>query len=92
MGHLVNSEKKWDDTKISEFFKKAVDYAQTELFISRWNEIQPEHSRIYISYDSTNMNTKAEGVDMAEFGHAKEDGSVPQVNISYAVDHSKHSP
>ena len=24
-GHLVNSEKKWDDTKISDFFKNAVD-------------------------------------------------------------------
>lgn len=42
-GHLINSEKKWDDTKISEFFKNAVDYAQTELFVSKWNEIQPEH-------------------------------------------------
>ena len=65
--HLVNSEKKWDDTKISEFFKNEIDYAQTELFVSKWNDIQPEHSGIYISYDSTNMNTKAEGVEMMVF-------------------------
>lgn len=91
-GHLVNSEKKWDDTKISDFFKNAVDYAQTELFVSKWNEIQPEHSEIYISYDSTNMNTKADGVDMAEYGHAKEDSDIPQVNISYAVTHKDATP
>ena len=91
-GHLVNSEKKWDDTKISDFFKNAVDYAQTELFVSKWNEIQPEHSEIYISYDSTNMNTKADGVDMAEYGHAKEDRDIPQVNISYAVNHKDATP
>lgn len=91
-GHLVNSEKKWDDTKISDFFKNAVDYAQTELFVSKWNEIQPEHSEIYISYDSTNMNTKADGVDMAEYGHAKEDSDIPQVNISYAVNHKDATP
>lgn len=91
-GHLVNSEKKWDDTKISDFFKNAVDYAQTELFVSKWNEIQPEHSEIYISYDSTNMNTKADGVDMAEYGHAKEDSDIQQVNISYAVNHKDATP
>ncbi len=90
--HLTESEKMWDDSKISEFLKNQIDYAQTELFVSKWNEIQPEHSGIYISYDSTNMNTKAEGVEMAEYGHAKEDSSVPQVNISYAVNHSDSTP
>ena len=90
--HLTESEKIWDDSKISEFFKKEINYAQTELFVSKWNEIQPEHSGIYISYDSTNMNTKAEGVEMAEYGHAKEDSSVPQVNISYAVNHADSTP
>lgn len=86
--HLINSKKKWDDSKISDFFKNGIDYAQTELFVSRWNELQPEHSGIYISYDSTNMNTKAEGIEMAEFGHAKDDSGIPQVNISYAVNHA----
>lgn len=90
--HLMESGKIWDDSKISEFFKNEIDYAQTELFVSKWNEIQPEHSDIYISYDSTNMNTKAEGVEMAEYGHAKEDSSVPQVNISYAVKHADATP
>lgn len=48
--------------------------------------------RLYISYDSTNMNTKAEGVDMAEYGHAKEDSDIPQVNISYVVNHKDATP
>lgn len=89
---MVESQKKWDDCKISEFLKEEINYAQTERFISKWNEIQPEHSGIYISYDSTNMNTKAEGVEMAEYGHAKEDSDVPQVNISYAVNHADATP
>ena len=90
--HLINAEKQWDDCKISEFFKNEIDYAQTELFVSKWNELQPEHSNIYISYDSTNMNTKAEGVDMAEYGHAENDSDIPQVNISYAVNHKDATP
>ena len=90
--HLISSEKKWDDSKISELFKHEIDYAQTESFVTKWNEIQTEHSNIYISYDSTNMNTKAEGVEMAEFGHAKDDSGIPQVNISYAVNHADATP
>lgn len=90
--HLVNSEKRWDDSKICGFFKNGIDHAQTELFVSKWNEIQPGHSDIYISYDSTNMNTKADGVEMAELGHAKDDSGVAQVNISYAVNHADATP
>ena len=91
-GHLINAQKQWNDCKISEFFKEEIEYAQTELFVSKWNELQPEHSDIYVSYDSTNMNTKAQGIEMAEYGHAKEDSDVPQVNISYAVNHSDATP
>lgn len=90
--HLINSGKKWDDSRISEFLKNEIGYAQTELFVSKWNEIQPEQAGIYISYDSTNMNTKAEGVEMAEYGYAKDDSDVPQVNISYAVNHADATP
>lgn len=90
--HFIHSKRKWDDSKISDFFKNGIDFAQTERFVSKWNELQPEHSGIYLSYDSTNMNTKAEGVEMAEFGHAKDDSSIPQVNISYAVNYTDATP
>ncbi len=91
-GHFVRSVKAWDDSRISEFYKNDIGYAQIETFILNWNEIQPEHSGIYISYDSTNMNTTAEEIDMAEFGHAKDDPEVEQVNISYAVNHENETP
>ena len=91
-GHYIQSSKAWDDSKISKFLKNGIDYAQIETFIVKWNEIQPEHSGIYISYDSTNMNTTAEGIDMAEFGHAKDDPEEKQVNISYAVNHENSTP
>ena len=91
-GHYTRSCKSWDDSKISEIYKNEIDYAQIETFIMKWNEIQPEHTGIYISYDSTNMNTEAEGIDMAEFGHAKDNPEVEQVNISYAVNHENATP
>lgn len=90
--HLISSKKHWDDTRISEYLKSDIDYAQIELFITQWNKMQPEHTGIYISYDSTNMNTAADGVEMAEYGHAKDDDELPQVNISYAVNHKDATP
>lgn len=91
-GHFIKSAKAWDDSKISGFYKNDINYAQIETFLMKWNEIQPEHSGIYISYDSTNMNTKAEGIELAEFGHAKDNPEVEQVNISYAVNHENATP
>lgn len=90
--YLISSKKHWDDTRILEYLKSDIDYAQIDLFITQWNKLQPEHSGIYISYDSTNMNTAADGVEMAEYGRAKDDDELPQVNISYAVNHKDATP
>ena len=87
---MVDDENMIPNDNFYQYFE--IEYAQTELFVSKWNEIQPEHSDIYVSYDSTNMNTKAQGIEMVEYGHAKEDSDVPQVNISYAVNHRDATP
>ena len=90
--HLVSFGKRVDDSRISDLFKNQIGNLEVEEFQERWNEEQEEKSGIYISYDSTNMNTQAEGIEMAEYGHAKEDSEIPQVNLSYAVNHSDATP
>ncbi len=37
---------------------------------------------IYVSYDSSNMNTVAGSLTLAEYGHAKDNPDLPQVNLS----------
>ena len=90
--HLISSRKICDDSQISDMFKNKIGTTEIEEFLERWNEIQKEKADIYISYDSTNTNTKAEGVDMAEYGHAKENSDVPQINLGYAVKQSDATP
>ena len=46
----------------------------------RLNSIHGEQDAALIKALVSYMNTKAEGVEMAEHGHTKEDSSVPQVN------------
>jgi transposase len=90
--HKINSKSVWSDTQISDLFKKRIKRNDAEKLLFNWNQLQSEKDDIYISYDSTNMNTKAEGIEMAEFGYAKEDSSVPQVNLSYVVNQSNARP
>ena len=50
-----------------------------------WNESVTHKNRIYISYYSTNKNCQAGDIDLAEFGHAKDDKSKPIINYSVEV-------
>ena len=62
------------------------------MFQNAWNVLNNTEDEIYISYDSTNMNTLAAGVEMAEFGKAKDNDEKPQVNLSYAIKHGDGTP
>lgn len=64
--HLVSSEKIGTDSRISAFFKDGIGVPEIEEFFVRWNERQTQKKGIYISYDSTNMNTTAQGIDMVQ--------------------------
>jgi len=90
--HMGVSNKVFDDTNISDLFKNRIRSADIEEFQVQWNQVQTEKSKIYISYDSTNVGTRAEGIEMAEFGHAKDNPEIPQVNIGYAIKHSDSTP
>ena len=47
---------------------------------------------MYVSYDSTNMNCVAGNLELAEYGHAKDDPELPQVNVSLGYDQTDNVP
>ena len=71
---LTQGMKVYSDSKVSDFLN-GMKPDQWIGFLNDWNEARDHRERIYISYDSTNKNCQAGDVEMAEFGHAKEDGS-----------------
>lgn len=74
------------DSYISHFLKNEMNLKDIQLSLQAWNQInQEENKRVYISYDSTNMNTASKGIELAEYGHPKIDEGLPQVNLSYVV-------
>ena len=75
----------YSDSKVSSFIN-GIKKEQSVEFLNRWNESVTHKNRIYISYDSTNKNCQAGDIDLAEFGHAKDDKSKPIINYSVGYD------
>lgn len=79
------SESIVSDSTISRFLREGVNPTAVQEFLDEWSEQNAGEGRAYLCYDSTNINCVAEGVTLAEMGHAKDDPSKPQVNLEYVV-------
>lgn len=81
----------YSDSKVSSFLN-SMTVDQSVAFLNQWNESRDHRERIYISYDSTNKNCQAGDIEIAEFGHAKEDLGLPVINYSIAYDKTNREP
>lgn len=81
----------YSDSKVSEFLH-GITREQRVGFLNEWNEQRDHREKIYISYDSTNKNCQAGDIRMVEYGHAKEDKSLPIFNYSIAYDTANREP
>lgn len=90
--HALFSSQIVDDTYISKMLNDRISYSDTQLFLKAWNNLESKDEVVYISYDSSNINTVIEGIEMVKFGHVKDDNEKPQVNISYAINQDNGRP
>jgi len=81
----------YSDSKVSDFLH-TISPDHSVGFLNDWNGNHKGEERIYISYDSTNKNTQAGDLEMAEFGHPKADIGAPIINISLAYDTDNKVP
>ncbi|OUO49049.1 transposase, partial [Desulfovibrio sp. An276] len=79
------------DSTVSRLLSEITD-DQILTFLDGWNEGQDHRQRVYISYDSSNKNIQAGELELAEFGHAKDDKGVPIINISLVFDKNNRVP
>ena len=90
--HPVLDHKIYDDTQISRLLKYGMKEEDITLFMRAWNRMNNAKECIYIGYDSTNFNTNAQGIELADYGHPKVDEGLPQYNLAYAVKQSDSTP
>ena len=81
----------YSDSRISDFLK-SLTIEQSTGFLNEWNSTRDHRQKIYISYDSTNKNCQAGDIEIAEFGHAKDDKNLPIFNYSIAYDTTNREP
>ena len=83
--HSIFSESVLSDTDIGEFENQKLTYSKIESFKEKWAHKTLDDGKVYLCYDSTNVNSQAEGVFLVQKGYAKDDPSLEQVNTDYVV-------
>lgn len=81
----------YSDSSISRFLRE-VTIEQRMGFLNDWNSRMDHRQRIYVSYDSSNINCQAGDIDLVEHGHAKLDVGLPVINRAIAFDKTNSVP
>lgn len=88
--HALFNESNFTDSTIGRLFDN-MNIKGMDLFIRAWVKMHTDKD-IYISYDSTNMNCVAGNLELAEYGHAKDNPDLPQVNMSLGYNQTGNKP
>ena len=90
--HALFSESIRSDSYISTFERENVTIPKINEFKQSWAKKAIGDGKLFFCYDSTNVNSQAEGVFLVEKGHAKDDPTLYQVNTDYVVRQSDGLP
>lgn len=88
--HALFNESNFTDSTIGRLFDN-MNIKNMDLFIRTWVKMHADKD-IYISYDSTNMNCVVGNLELAEYGHAKDNPDLPQVNMSLGYNQTGNKP
>ena len=83
--------KVYSDSKVSDFLH-GITPDQSVGFLNEWNVARDHKEKIYISYDSANVNCQAGDIELVEFGHPKSDIGAPIINYLIAYDTDNKLP
>ena len=89
--YMSFTKKVYSDTTISRLLKN-IEEKDRQTFLDAWNRLNSNLSDVYVSYDSTNFSTRNDYDGLSEFGHAKDDEELPQVNLAYVTAQNNGRP
>lgn len=88
--HSLFNKDNFSDSTIGKLLEE-LKIKDMDLFIRAWVKVHAQKD-IYISYDSMNMNCVAGNLELAEYGHAKDNEELPQVNVSLGYNQTDNVP
>ena len=90
--HPTHAQRIYSDNRISQLLN-SIPLSRHDLFLEKWNSKHTDVEDIYISYDSTNMNSAATGAQLLEYGKSKDaESKLPQLNVSIGFDQNHLTP
>lgn len=90
-GNAIFSDMIRSSSYISKFLQR-LEYTQIQTFRYEWAEHVIGNGKIFLSYDSTNVNSQAEGAHLVQWGHAKDNDGLPQVNTDLILTQEDGTP
>ncbi len=91
--HLPEGKEIRSDSYLSsKLLHREISEEKIIEMLRQWNRLHCDSGMVYIGCDSTNFNTEAEDISLAEFGAAKDDATKPQVNLAVAVNQADSTP
>ena len=84
------------EATLSRLFNEYLTHDRIKEFLNTWMKkrlnMMGDHVTVEIDFDSTNFNINSRTVESAEYGKAKNDEGLPQVNVAYFLDRSSGLP
>lgn len=91
--HLSERKEIRSDSYVSaKLLRQEITEERIIEMLRQWNSLNCDSGMVYLGCDSTNFNTEAENISLAEFGAAKDDPTQPQVNLAVAVNQTDSTP
>lgn len=81
--HNTFTSRVYSDSTVSDLLRNEITPVKIKFFLDSWNKINSDIEDVYINVDATNINVTNEFEGLGEYGKAKDDESLPQVNITY---------
>ena len=94
--HYTNLNYIPSESELSKFFNEKLSRDKISNFLETWMKERLNNfcfnNRVDIDFDSTNFNISSSNIKQAEYGKAKVDEGLPQVNVAYFLERESGLP
>lgn len=89
---LTFTNKVYSDSTVSDLLKNKISNKDINTFIDAWNKLNSNIDDVYVNMDGTNIVSRSDYDGLSEYGHSKDDDSLPQVNLTYVTSSTNNRP
>ena len=82
---LTFTDRVYSDSTVSDLLKTKISNRDINTFVDAWNMLNSNIDDVYVNMDGTNIVSRSDYDGLSEYGHSKDDNSLPEVNLTYVT-------